>query len=101
MVQALHKVLVRTINGRKIPRIFIHSLINPKQMNIGKSLLKRLGIMVGSVVLLPIIATILIALIGLGVPVFIIACFIVALTASDDQIKDCFSMEVDSDMVLD
>ena len=70
-------------------------------MNIGKSLLKRLGIIVGSVVLLPTIATILIALIGLCVPVFIIACFIVALTASDDQINDCFSIEVDSDMVLD
>lgn len=70
-------------------------------MNICKSLLKRLGLMVGSVVFLPIIAAILIALVGLCTPIFIIACFVVAFTASDEDIDSCFTMEVDSDMIID
>lgn len=71
-------------------------------MNVAKSLLKRVGIITGSVILLPLAAVILVGLVGLILPFCVGAGIIAALTMSDESINDCFKVEtVDPDIVID
>ena len=71
-------------------------------MNICKSLLKRLGLVVGAFVLLPIASVVLTAILAICVPVFIAACIVIAITASNDVIDDLFMVqEVDPNIVVD
>lgn len=71
-------------------------------MNTIKSILTRLGIIVGSAVLLPIAGVLMIAIVGLCVPIFILAAIITAFAASNEQLTDLFTaVEVDVDLVLD
>lgn len=76
--------------------------LNSQTMNTIKSILTRLGIITGSAVLLPIAGALMIAIVGLCVPIFILAAIIVAFTASNEQLTDLFTaVEVDYDLVLD
>ena len=71
-------------------------------MNTTKSILTRLGIIVGSVALLPIAGALMIAIVGLCVPIFMLVAIIAAFTASNEQLSDLFTaVEVDDDLVLD
>lgn len=71
-------------------------------MNTTKSILTRLGIIAGSAVLLPIAGALMIAIVGLCVPIFMIAAIIATFTASNEQLTNLFTaVEVDDDLVLD
>lgn len=71
-------------------------------MNTIKSILTRLGIIAGSAVLLPIAGALMIAIVGLCVPIFMIAAIIATFTASNEQLTNLFTaVEVDDDLVLD
>lgn len=71
-------------------------------MNVAKSILKRLGIILGSVTILPIAAVILVALIGIFTPLLVLAAIWAAFAMSPDELDDCFTVEkVDDDLVID
>lgn len=71
-------------------------------MNTTKSILTRLGIIAGSAVLLPIAGALMIAIVGLCVPIFMLAAIIATFTANNEQLAGLFTaVEVDNDLVLD
>lgn len=71
-------------------------------MNTTKSILTRLGIIAGSAVLLPIAGALMIAIVGLCVPIFMLAAFVATFTANNEQLAGLFTaVEVDNDLVLD
>ena len=65
-------------------------------MNICKSLLKRTGIIAGSIILIPLLAVILVGIVGLLLPFCIGAGIIAAVTMSNDELDDCFKVEVNN-----
>lgn len=70
-------------------------------MNICKSLLKRLGLILGALVLLPIAAAIMTALVGVLTPLCIIAVIIGAVIMSDESLNDCFTAKEVDDLIID
>lgn len=71
-------------------------------MNVVKSLLKRAGMILAAITLLPLAAAILIAMIGIFLPISILAVIWAAFAMSPDELDDCFKVqEVDPDLVID
>lgn len=70
-------------------------------MDICKSLLKRLGLILGALVLLPVAAAVMVALVGVLIPLCIIAVIIGAVTMSDESLNDCFTVKEVDDMIID
>lgn len=70
-------------------------------MNICKSLLKRLGLIAGALVLLPIAAIVGVALLGIFIPVCMVAVIIAAITMSNESLDECFVIGNADDMIID
>lgn len=70
-------------------------------MNICKSLLKRLGLILGALVLLPIAAAVMVTLVGMFTPPCIIAVIIGAVTMSDESLNDCITVKEVDDLIID
>lgn len=74
-------------------------------MNIGKSIVKRLGILLAAVIGLPILAGIFILMIGIMIPLMILGAIVSVFICSDDQldfaIKDFIEDDGASDYIYD
>lgn len=74
-------------------------------MNIGKSIVKRLGILLAAVIGLPILAGIFILIIGIMIPLMILGAIVSVFICSDDQldfaIKDFIEDDGASDYIYD
>lgn len=66
-----------------------------------KSILKRLGLIVAAIIGLPVVSAIVVGLIGLFLPIAILASIYAAFAMSNNELNDCFTIKKVDDLIVD